>query len=48
MIKPINFDGLLLTIGENLHTIRSSNKTLETTAEEIGIKHPALSKIENG
>lgn len=49
MLKHIDFDQLLITIGENIHTVRSSKKeTLEVTAESIGIKHPTLSKIENG
>lgn len=49
MVKPINFEEILITIGDNIHTIRSSKKeTLETTSSAIGIKHPSLSKIENG
>ncbi len=49
MIKSINKDELLRTVGENLHTIRNAKKeTLDVTAKSIGLTHPTLSKIENG
>ena len=48
-MKSIDITALLSTIGQNLHTIRNARKeTLQSVAEEIGITHPVISKIENG
>ena len=48
-MKNIEINSLLITIGENLHTIRNARKeTLQSVAAEIGITHPIISKIENG
>jgi len=48
-MKPVNINELLKVIGENFHSIRNiQKKTLETVASEIGVKHPVLSRIENG
>lgn len=49
MMKTIDINTLLITIGQNLHTIRNARKeTLKAVASEIGITHPIISKIENG
>lgn len=49
MVKNIILEELLTTIGGNIHTIRSARKeTLEVAAEAVGVKHPTLSKVENG
>jgi transcriptional regulator with XRE-family HTH domain len=48
-MKTIEFQSLLTTIGQNLHTIRNARKeTLQSVASDIGITHPVISKIENG
>lgn len=48
-MKFIDIDSLLVTIGNNLHTIRNARKeTLKAVASNTGISHPILSKIENG
>lgn len=48
-MKPINFLDLLKTVGENLHTIRSARKEiLDKAADAVGVKHPVISRIENG
>ena len=48
-MKSIDINALLSTIGQNLHTIRNARKeTLQSVAEDIGITHPVISKIENG
>jgi transcriptional regulator with XRE-family HTH domain len=48
-MKSIEISALLSTIGQNLHTIRNARKeTLQSVAEDIGITHPVISKIENG
>lgn len=48
-MKTIEFQSLLTTIGQNLHTIRNARKeTLQSVASDIGITHPIISKIENG
>jgi transcriptional regulator with XRE-family HTH domain len=48
-MKSIDTNALLSTIGQNLHTIRNARKeTLQSVAEDIGITHPVISKIENG
>ena len=48
-MKSIDLSALLVTIGQNLHTIRNARKeTLQAVAAEIGITHPLISKIENG
>jgi transcriptional regulator with XRE-family HTH domain len=48
-MKTIEFQSLLTTIGQNLHTIRNARKeTLQSVAADIGITHPIISKIENG
>jgi transcriptional regulator with XRE-family HTH domain len=48
-MKSIEISALLNTIGHNLHTIRNARKeTLQSVAEDIGITHPVISKIENG
>jgi transcriptional regulator with XRE-family HTH domain len=48
-MKTIEFQSLLTTIGQNLHTIRNARKeTLQSVAADIGITHPVISKIENG
>ncbi len=48
-MKSIDINALLSTLGHNLHTIRNARKeTLQAVAEEIGITHPVISKIENG
>ncbi|MBU3676603.1 MAG: helix-turn-helix transcriptional regulator [Chitinophagaceae bacterium] len=48
-MKSIDLNTLLITLGENLHTIRNARKeTLQSVAVEIGITHPIISKIENG
>jgi transcriptional regulator with XRE-family HTH domain len=48
-MKTIEFQTLLTTIGQNLHTIRNARKeTLQSVAADIGITHPIISKIENG
>jgi transcriptional regulator with XRE-family HTH domain len=48
-MKSIEISALLSTIGHNLHTIRNARKeTLQSVAEDIGITHPVISKIENG
>ena len=47
-MKTIEFQTLLTTIGQNLHTIRNARKeTLQSVAADIGITHPIISKIEN-
>ncbi|MGI9191982.1 MAG: helix-turn-helix transcriptional regulator [Chitinophagaceae bacterium] len=48
-MKSIDLNVLLITLGQNLHTIRNARKeTLQSVAKEIGITHPVISKIENG
>jgi transcriptional regulator with XRE-family HTH domain len=48
-MKSIDINALLSTLGHNLHTIRNARKeTLQSVAENIGITHPVISKIENG
>ena len=48
-MNAIDETTLLLTIGQNLHTIRNARKeTLQSVAASIGISHPVLSKVENG
>jgi len=48
-MKTIEFQSLLITVGQNLHTIRNARKeTLQSVAADIGITHPIISKIENG
>jgi transcriptional regulator with XRE-family HTH domain len=48
-MKTIEINALLSTLGHNLHTIRNARKeTLQSVAEDIGITHPVISKIENG
>jgi transcriptional regulator with XRE-family HTH domain len=48
-MKSIDINALLSTLGHNLHTIRNARKeTLQSVAEDIGITHPVISKIENG
>jgi transcriptional regulator with XRE-family HTH domain len=48
-MKSIDINALLSIIGQNLHTIRNARKeTLQSVAEDIGITHPVISKIENG
>ena len=48
-MKSIDINTLLSTLGHNLHTIRNARKeTLQSVAEDIGITHPVISKIENG
>ena len=45
----IQSSSLLISIGENLHTIRNARKeTLQTVASAVGVTHPVISKIENG
>lgn len=48
-MKEIHIEDLLANIGDNLHSIRNAKKmTLEAVASEVGVKHPVLSRIENG
>lgn len=48
-MKALHIQDLLITIGNNLHTIRNVRKeTLQNVAHAIGISHPVISKIENG
>ena len=48
-MKQIDINNLLVTIGQNFHTIRNARKeTLQSVASDIGITHPIISKIENG
>ena len=48
-MKNIDINALIVTIGQNLHTIRNARKeTLQSVAAHIEITHPIISKIENG
>lgn len=48
-MKSIEINSLLVTLGQNLHTIRNARKeTLQAVATDIGVTHPIISKIENG
>lgn len=48
-MKTIEINSLLVTLGQNLHTIRNARKeTLQAVASDIGVTHPIISKIENG
>ena len=49
MSKTIEIASLFKTIGKNLYAIRNARReTQEGVAATIGIKHPVISKIENG
>jgi len=49
MAKKIDVETLLTTIGKNLYAIRNARReTQEGVADSIGVKHPVISKIENG
>lgn len=48
-MNTIDISSLLLTISNNLHTIRNARKeTLKAVAVSIGVTHPIISKVENG
>lgn len=48
-MNTIDISSLLLSIGNNLHTIRNARKeTLKAVAASIGVTHPIISKVENG
>lgn len=46
---PVNFDQILVLIGNKIYLARHTRREkITTAAANIGISHPVLSQIENG